>query len=146
MKVCIIGGVAGGASCAARLRRMDELAEIYIFERTGNVSFANCGLPYYIGGVIADSLGLRANFVATSALLIVGGFIVTRFVHEDFACPSHPTLIPIQRDLLCQTSHLSASPFYLSLLNHTFAYGSSGRSRSSEKLGNVNNVRLDFAD
>ncbi len=53
-RVLIVGGVAGGASCAARLRRMDEQAEIFIFERTGDVSFANCGLPYYIGGAIAD--------------------------------------------------------------------------------------------
>jgi len=53
-RVLIAGGVAGGASCAARLRRMDEQAEIFIFERTGDVSFANCGLPYYIGGAIAD--------------------------------------------------------------------------------------------
>ena len=53
-RVLIVGGVAGGASCAARLRRMDENAEIFIFERSGNVSFANCGLPYYLGGVIAD--------------------------------------------------------------------------------------------
>ena len=53
-RVLIVGGVAGGASCAARLRRMDEYAEIFIFERTGDVSFANCGLPYYIGGEITD--------------------------------------------------------------------------------------------
>ncbi len=53
-RVLIVGGVAGGASCAARLRRLDEHAEIFIFERTGDVSFANCGLPYYIGGAIAD--------------------------------------------------------------------------------------------
>jgi len=52
-RVIIVGGVAGGASCAARLRRLDEQAEITMFERTGNVSFANCGMPYYLGGVIA---------------------------------------------------------------------------------------------
>jgi NADPH-dependent 2,4-dienoyl-CoA reductase/sulfur reductase-like enzyme/rhodanese-related sulfurtransferase len=53
-RVLIVGGVAGGASCAARLRRMDEHAAIVLFERSGDVSFANCGLPYYLGGVIAD--------------------------------------------------------------------------------------------
>lgn len=53
-KVVIVGGVAGGASCAARLRRMDEHAEIFLYERSGYVSFANCGLPYYLGGVIRD--------------------------------------------------------------------------------------------
>jgi NADPH-dependent 2,4-dienoyl-CoA reductase/sulfur reductase-like enzyme/rhodanese-related sulfurtransferase len=54
MKVIIIGGVAGGATAAARLRRLDESAEIIILERTGYVSYANCGLPYFLSGVIAD--------------------------------------------------------------------------------------------
>ncbi|MDD6316330.1 MAG: FAD-dependent oxidoreductase [Clostridia bacterium] len=54
MKVLIIGGVAGGATAAARLRRLDEQAEIIVFERSGYVSYANCGLPYYIGGVIQE--------------------------------------------------------------------------------------------
>ena len=54
MKVVIIGGVAGGATAAARLRRLDEKVEIVVFERSGYVSYANCGLPYYIGGAIAD--------------------------------------------------------------------------------------------
>ncbi|MCI9356444.1 MAG: FAD-dependent oxidoreductase [Lachnospiraceae bacterium] len=54
MKVVIIGGVAGGATAAARIRRLDENAEIIIFERSGYISYANCGLPYYIGGVITD--------------------------------------------------------------------------------------------
>ena len=54
MKVVIIGGVAGGATAAARLRRLDEQAEIVVFERSGYISYANCGLPYYIGGVIED--------------------------------------------------------------------------------------------
>ncbi|HET6445474.1 MAG TPA: FAD-dependent oxidoreductase [candidate division Zixibacteria bacterium] len=52
MKVIIVGGVAGGASCAARLRRLDEHAEIIMVERGPYVSYANCGLPYYVGGVI----------------------------------------------------------------------------------------------
>ena len=54
MKVVIVGGVAGGATAAARLRRLDEQAEIIVFERSGYVSYANCGLPYYIGGEITD--------------------------------------------------------------------------------------------
>ena len=54
MKTVIIGGVAGGASAAARLRRLDEKAEIVILERGEYVSFANCGLPYYIGGAITN--------------------------------------------------------------------------------------------
>lgn len=54
MKVVIIGGGAGGASCAARLRRLNEHAEIVILEKTSEISIANCGLPYYCGNVIAD--------------------------------------------------------------------------------------------
>ena len=54
MKVVIVGGVAGGATAAARIRRLDERAEIVVFERSGFVSYANCGLPYYIGDVIPD--------------------------------------------------------------------------------------------
>ncbi|MGN0672519.1 MAG: FAD-dependent oxidoreductase [Anaerovoracaceae bacterium] len=54
MKVIIIGGVAAGATAAARIRRLDEKAEIKVFERTGYISYANCGLPYYIGDVITD--------------------------------------------------------------------------------------------
>ncbi len=54
MKVVIIGGVAGGATAAARIRRLDEQAEIIVFERSGYISYANCGLPYYIGGTIED--------------------------------------------------------------------------------------------
>ncbi|MCD8048451.1 MAG: FAD-dependent oxidoreductase [Clostridia bacterium] len=55
MKVVIVGGVAGGATAAARIRRLDEQAEIIIFERSEYISYANCALPYYIGGVIEDS-------------------------------------------------------------------------------------------
>lgn len=54
MKVVIVGGVAGGASAAARIRRLDEKAQIVVFERTGFISYANCGLPYYIGRVITN--------------------------------------------------------------------------------------------
>jgi NADPH-dependent 2,4-dienoyl-CoA reductase/sulfur reductase-like enzyme/rhodanese-related sulfurtransferase len=58
MRTIIIGGVAGGASAATRLRRLDERHEIVVLERSGYVSFANCGLPYYIGGTIADRKAL----------------------------------------------------------------------------------------
>lgn len=57
-KILIVGGVAGGASAAARLRRLDETAEIILFERGEYISFANCGLPYYIGGEITDKEAL----------------------------------------------------------------------------------------
>ena len=58
MKVIIVGGVAGGASCAARLRRLDEKAEITMVERGPYVSYANCGLPYHVGGVIEKESSL----------------------------------------------------------------------------------------
>jgi NADPH-dependent 2,4-dienoyl-CoA reductase/sulfur reductase-like enzyme len=62
VKVIIVGGVAGGASCAARLRRLDEKAEILMVERGPYVSYANCGLPYHVGGVIdKESSLLVAN-------------------------------------------------------------------------------------
>lgn len=54
MRIVIVGGVAGGMSCAARARRLDESAEIVVLERGEHVSFANCGLPYFVGGEIAD--------------------------------------------------------------------------------------------
>ena len=65
MKVIIIGGVAGGASCATRLRRLDEKAEILMVERGPYVSYANCGLPYHVGGVIEKESSL---LVATEQL------------------------------------------------------------------------------
>lgn len=58
MKVVIIGGVAGGATAAARIRRLDEQAEIIVFERSGYISYANCGLPYYIGDTITEPKAL----------------------------------------------------------------------------------------
>lgn len=58
MKVLIIGGVAGGATAAARLRRLDESADIIVLERGGFVSYANCGLPYYVGGIIENKRAL----------------------------------------------------------------------------------------
>ena len=58
MKVVIVGGVAGGASAAARIRRLDEHAQIIMIERSGYVSYANCGLPYYVGGAIKEQAEL----------------------------------------------------------------------------------------
>ena len=58
MKVIIVGGVAGGASCAARLRRLDEKMEILMVERGPYVSYANCGLPYHVGGTIEKESSL----------------------------------------------------------------------------------------
>lgn len=79
MKVVIVGGVAGGATAAARIRRLDEQAEIVIFERSGYISYANCGLPYYIGGVIEDSEELTLQ---TPENLFSRFRITTKVCHE----------------------------------------------------------------
>lgn len=80
--IVIVGGVAGGASCATRLRRMDERAEIIVLERGPFTSFANCGLPYHIGGVIADESQL---LVTTESLFKERFGIDLRTRHEVVA-------------------------------------------------------------
>ncbi len=85
-KVVIVGGVAGGASCAARLRRLDERAEITLVDRGPHVSFANCGLPYYVGGVIEKEQSL---LIADAALF-----------HDRFriAVKTHTEVVSIDRE------------------------------------------------
>ena len=79
MKVVIIGGVAGGATAAARIRRLDEQAEIVVFERSGYISYANCGLPYYIGGIIAD----REDLTLQTPESFLARFRVDMRVHHE---------------------------------------------------------------
>lgn len=79
MKVVIVGGVAGGATAAARIRRLDEQAEIIVFERSGFISYANCGLPYYIGGVITDPEALTLQTPES----FFSRFRVTMKVHHE---------------------------------------------------------------
>lgn len=81
-KIVIVGGVAGGASCAARCRRLDETAEILLLDRGLYVSFANCGLPYYVGGVIKDESKL---LLASEALFRDRFNIEVRTRHEVVA-------------------------------------------------------------
>jgi NADPH-dependent 2,4-dienoyl-CoA reductase/sulfur reductase-like enzyme/rhodanese-related sulfurtransferase len=81
-RVLIVGGVAGGASCAARLRRLDEDAEIVLFDRGPHVSFANCGLPYFVGNVIPDE---RKLLVASPELFRDRFAIDVRTRHEVLA-------------------------------------------------------------
>ena len=89
MKVVIVGGVAGGATAAARLRRLDEEAEILVFEKTGYVSYANCGLPYFIGGVITDpeelTLQDEESFWSRFRVRIKTSHEVTRIFPEEKA-------------------------------------------------------------
>ena len=68
VKIVIVGGVAGGASAATRARRCNENAEIVLFEKDEYVSFANCGLPYYIGGEITERSKLLRNYSKTVSI------------------------------------------------------------------------------
>lgn len=79
MKVVIIGGVAGGATAAARIRRLDEQAEIIVFERSGYISYANCGLPYYIGDTITDPEALTLQTPES----FFSRFQITMKVHHE---------------------------------------------------------------
>ncbi len=79
MDIVIIGGVAGGMSAATRLRRLDETASITVVERSGYVSFANCGLPYHVGGVIAH----RGNLLLQTPESLRTRFGITVLVHHD---------------------------------------------------------------
>ncbi len=78
-KIVIVGGVAGGASAATRLRRLDEEAEIFMFERDGYVSFANCGLPYYIGETIQD----RSKLLVQTPEKLLARFNIDVRIHSE---------------------------------------------------------------
>lgn len=93
-KVVIIGGVAGGATAAARIRRLDENAEIIMFERSGFVSYANCGLPYYIGGVIEDQEELTLQ---TPEMFMKRFRIDVRVKHEVTAIHPEKKTVTVRR-------------------------------------------------
>ena len=76
MKLVIIGGVAGGATAAARARRLDENAEIVLIERGPDISFANCGLPYHIGGEIKSRLNLLPPPAVSHLLNMVSSQVI----------------------------------------------------------------------
>src|SRR5512142_3433997 len=78
-RIVIIGGVAGGMSAATRARRMNEAASIIVLEKTGHISFANCGLPYFISGAIKDE---RDLFLTTPAKVADRYRIDARTLHE----------------------------------------------------------------
>jgi NADPH-dependent 2,4-dienoyl-CoA reductase/sulfur reductase-like enzyme/rhodanese-related sulfurtransferase len=94
-RVLVVGGVAGGASAAARLRRLDEWAEIVVFDRGPYISFANCGLPYYVGDIIEDEQKL---LVASPELFRDRFEIDVRVEHEVIAIQRAAQVIPV-RDL-----------------------------------------------
>ncbi len=94
-RILIVGGVAGGASCAARLRRLDESLEIAVFDRGPYVAFANCGLPYYVGDVIADEQSL----LVASPAMFRGRFNVDVHVNTDVIGIDRPARTISVRDL-----------------------------------------------
>lgn len=93
MRYIIVGGVAGGASTAARLRRLDEHAEIILFEKGSYISYANCGLPYYIGDVITDRSKL---FVQTAASFKDRFNIDARVMNEVTAIDAEKKLVQVK--------------------------------------------------
>ncbi|TFC86106.1 FAD-dependent oxidoreductase [Cryobacterium sp. TMT3-29-2] len=94
MKTIIVGGVAGGMSAATRLRRLDETAEIIVFERGHYVSFANCGLPYYVGGVITD----RSNLLLQTPESLASRFrLDVRVDHEVTAIDRAAKTVTVRR-------------------------------------------------
>ena len=111
-RTIIVGGVAGGASCAARLRRLDEQAEIVIYERGPYVSFANCGLPYHVGGIIAEEAKL---LLATTKLLNDRFRIAVKVRHEVVAIDRAAQTVTVRdlesgRESTDHYDHLVLSP------------------------------------
>lgn len=93
MRIVIVGGVAGGMSCAARARRLDESAEIIVLERGAHVSFANCGLPYFVGGEIDDE---RSLLVQTPASLRAALALDVRPGHEVIAVDAEARTVTVR--------------------------------------------------
>ncbi|KAJ3018592.1 UNVERIFIED_CONTAM: hypothetical protein HDU68_011079 [Siphonaria sp. JEL0065] len=93
LRVVIVGGVAGGATAATRLRRLNEAASIVVFERGPHVSFANCGLPYYIGGVIASQKSL---LLATPQTFDARFNVKVKNLHEVVAIKRDPKVVVVR--------------------------------------------------
>jgi len=110
-RILIVGGVAGGASCAARARRLSESAEIIIFDRGDYVSFANCGLPYYVGNVIKKEENL---LMATPELFRKRFEIEVRLQSEVLAIDRENSRIQVKDLKTGETSHESYDALVLS--------------------------------
>ena len=111
MKVIIIGGVAGGMSAATRLRRLDETAEIIVLEKSGHVSYANCGLPYYVGGVIENEKDL---LLQTPASLHARFRLDVRVSTEVLAINSAKKTVAVKNLLTQETKELDYDKLILS--------------------------------
>ena len=113
-RIVVVGGVAGGMSTAARLRRLDESASIVVLERGGEVSFANCGLPYHVGGEIHDRSALLLH---TPASLRASLDLDVRTRHEVVGIDREARLVHV-RDLVAGTDY---SEYYDALVLATGA-------------------------
>ena len=111
MRVIIIGGVAGGMSAATRLRRLDESAEIIVLEKSGHVSYANCGLPYYVGGVIENEQDL---LLQTPASLHARFRLDVRVSTEVLAINPNKKSVAIKNLVSGETDELSYDKLILS--------------------------------
>jgi NADPH-dependent 2,4-dienoyl-CoA reductase/sulfur reductase-like enzyme/rhodanese-related sulfurtransferase len=100
-KLLVIGGVAGGATAAARARRLNEQAEIILFERGEHISFANCGLPYYIGGIIKD----RANLLVTTSKSFTARYDINVRINSEVLAIDRNKKTILVRDLHSGEQH-----------------------------------------
>ena len=138
MKVIIVGGVAGGASAAARIRRLDEQAEILVFERSGHVSYANCGLPYYIGGVITDEKELTLQ---TPESFYHRFRIDVRVKHEVTAIHPGSKTVSVKNLTTGEVFEESYDKLILSPGNHA-GYYPGGKSMTMKVLWEKSTLRL----
>jgi NADPH-dependent 2,4-dienoyl-CoA reductase/sulfur reductase-like enzyme/rhodanese-related sulfurtransferase len=111
MRIVVIGGVAGGMSAATRLRRLNEKAEIIVLEKSGHVSFANCGLPYYVGGVIEEEKDL---LLQTPASLHARFRLDVRVSTEVLAINPAKKTVAIKNHINGETSELDYDKLILS--------------------------------
>ena len=101
MRTIVVGGVAGGMSAATRLRRLEPEMEIVVLERSGHVSFANCGLPYYIGGVIEKRSAL---LLQTPSSLAARFGLDVRVRHEVVAIDRAARTVTVRGELVAPRS------------------------------------------
>lgn len=111
MRIVIIGGVAGGMSAATRMRRLDADAEIVVIEKSGHVSYANCGLPYYVGGVIEEE---DALLLQTPASLHARFRLDVRIASEVLAIDPAGKSVDVLNEISGETYQLSYDKLVLS--------------------------------
>ena len=111
MRIIVVGGVAGGMSAATRLRRLDANAEIIVLEKSGHVSYANCGLPYYVGGVIEEEKDL---LLQTPASLHARFRLDVQIKTEVLAINPSKKTVAIKNLMTGQTSELDYDKLILS--------------------------------